>query len=235
LHHIAYQKTGFYFVSFASFAVKYDTALNDPVGDEKSLDMKPFAESCEQNRSPILEVLRIELAGKSHLLEVGSGTGQHAVYFAAQFPELVWQTSDVIESHAGIRAWLNDSGVANALPPIALDVSRDAWPATRFDAVFSANTVHIMSWPEVECLVAGVGKVLEAGGVFCLYGPFNYNGDYTSESNARFDQWLKQRDPLSGVRDFEALQALAVKAGLLLKEDYEMPANNRTLVWSKHS
>jgi cyclopropane fatty-acyl-phospholipid synthase-like methyltransferase len=164
--------------------------------------MKPFSESCEQNRTPILEVLRIELAGKSRLLEIGSGTGQHAVYFAPEF---------------------------------ALDVCKDAWPTARYDAVFSANTAHIMSWPEVECFFAGVGLALDAGGIFCLYGPFNYNGHYTSESNARFDQWLKQRDPLSGVRDFEALQALAGKAGLLLKEDYEMPANNRTLVWSKHS
>jgi cyclopropane fatty-acyl-phospholipid synthase-like methyltransferase len=197
--------------------------------------MKPFSESCEQNRAPILEVLRIELAGKSRLLEIGSGTGQHAVYFAPEFPELSWQTSDVVETHAGIRAWLDDTGVANVLPPFALHVCKDAWPTARYDAVFSANTAHIMSWPEVERFFAGVGQALEAGGVFCLYGPFNYNGHYTSESNARFDQWLKQRDPLSGVRDFEALQALAGKAGLQLKEDYVMPANNRTLVWSKHS
>ncbi|MEA3244329.1 MAG: DUF938 domain-containing protein [Pseudomonadota bacterium] len=197
--------------------------------------MKPFSESCEQNRAPILEVLRIELAGKSRLLEIGSGTGQHAAYFAAEFPELIWQTSDVVESHAGIKAWLGDTAVANAPPPFALDVCKDAWPTARYDAVFSANTSHIMSWPEVECFFAGVGQTLDTGGVFCLYGPFNYNGLYTSESNARFDQWLRQRDPLSGVRDFEALQALAEKAGLLLKEDYEMPANNRALVWCKHS
>ena len=189
--------------------------------------MKPFAESCEQNRAPILEVLRIELADKSHLLEIGSGTGQHAVYFAPEFPDLVWQTSDVIETHAGIRCWLEDTGVNNVLPPIALDVCKHRWPEAGFDAVFSANTVHIMSWPEVECLMAGVGQVLD--------GPFNYNGRYTSESNADFDRWLKQRDPLSGVRDFEALQALAETAGLRLKKDYEMPANNRTLVWSKLS
>ena len=197
--------------------------------------MKPFSESCEQNRAPILEVLRIELAGKSRLLEIGSGTGQHAAYFAAEFPELIWQTSDVVESHAGIRAWLGDTAVVNAPPPFALDVCKDTWPTARYDAVFSANTAHIMSWPEVECFFAGVGQALDTGGVFCLYGPFNYNGLYTSESNARFDQWLRQRDPLSGVRDFEALQALAEKAGLLLKEGYEMPANNRTLVWCKHS
>ena len=197
--------------------------------------MKPFSESCEQNRAPILEVLRFELTGKSRLLEVGSGTGQHAAYFAAEFPELIWQTSDVVESHAGIRAWLDDTAVVNAPPPFALDVCKDTWPTARYDAVFSANTAHIMSWPEVECFFAGVGQALDTGGVFCLYGPFNYNGLYTSESNARFDQWLKQRDPLSGVRDFEALQTLAGKAGLLLKQDYAMPANNRTLVWYKRS
>ena len=197
--------------------------------------MKPYSESCEQNRAPILEVLRIELADKTRLLEIGSGTGQHAVYLAPEFPQLVWQTSDIAESHAGIRAWLEDSGVTNVLPPYALDVSRDEWPDTSYDAVFSANTAHIMSWPQVECLFAGVGKILETAGVFCLYGPFNYNGRYTSESNARFDAWLKSRDALSGVRDFEALLELAGRAGLVLKEDYEMPANNRTLVWSKLS
>ncbi len=197
--------------------------------------MKPYSESCEQNRAPILEVLRIELADKTRLLEIGSGTGQHAVYLAPEFPQLVWQTSDIAESHAGIRAWLEDSGVTNVLPPYALDVSGDEWPDTSYDAVFSANTAHIMSWPQVECLFAGVGKILETAGVFCLYGPFNYNGRYTSESNARFDAWLKSRDALSGVRDFEALLELAGRAGLVLKEDYEMPANNRTLVWSKLS
>lgn len=197
--------------------------------------MKPYSESCEQNRTPILDVLRIELASTSRLLEIGSGTGQHAAYFAAEFPHLLWQTSDVVELHSGIRAWIEEGALENILPPLALDVCNDPWPAHRYDAVFSANTVHIMSWPEVECLFAGIGRSLEAGGVFCLYGPFNYGGTYTSDSNARFDQWLKQRDPLSGIRDFEALQRLAGDAGLVLKEDYEMPANNRTLVWKKSS
>ena len=197
--------------------------------------MKPYSESCEQNRAPILDVLRIELAHRTRLLEIGSGTGQHAVYLAPEFPQLLWQTSDVSESHAGIMAWLDDAGLANVRPPLALDVCRNTWPSEDYDAVFSANTAHIMSWPEVECLFAGVGEVLLAGGVFCLYGPFNYNGEYTSESNARFDQWLKTRDPLSGVRDFGALQELAAKAGMDLKKDYQMPADNRTLVWSKNS
>jgi len=197
--------------------------------------MKPYSESCEENRAPILDVLQRELSGKRRLLEVGSGTGQHAVYFAAEFPQLIWQTSDVIAMHSGIQAWLDDVPLANLRPPLALDVCADRWPDDRFDAVFSANTAHIMSWQQVECFISGVGRVLEQGGVFCLYGPFNYNGRYTSESNARFDQWLKSRDPLSGVRDFEAVEQLAREAGLKLKRDYEMPANNRTLVWSKHS
>lgn len=197
--------------------------------------MKPYAESCEQNRAPILEVLRRELVNKSRLLELGSGTGQHAVYFAAEFPHLLWQTSDVPAMHAGIHAWLQEAMLDNVLAPLPLEVCGDNWPEQRFDAVFSANTAHIMSWPQVECLIRGVAEVLETGGVFCLYGPFNYNGRYTSESNARFDAWLKSRDPLSGVRDFEAVDELARRAGMVLKQDCEMPANNRTLIWSKLS
>ncbi len=197
--------------------------------------MKPYSESCEQNRVPILEVLRIELAGRSRLLEIGSGTGQHAVYFAPEFPQLSWQTSDRSDMHAGIQAWLDAQGSANILPPLALDVGRDNWPTSRYDAIYSANTVHIMAWPEVEYLFAGVGNVLEKRGVFCLYGPFNYGGNYTSASNASFDQWLQAHEPASGIKDFDALQELAEEAGLELKKDYEMPANNRTLVWSKHS
>jgi SAM-dependent methyltransferase len=197
--------------------------------------MKPYAESCEQNRGPILEVLRVELAGKTRLLEIGSGTGQHAVYFAPEFPRLLWQTSDVEDAHNGIRAWLNEAAVPNVLPPLALEVGSGPWPEQRFDAVFSANTAHIMSWDQVECLFRGVGEILEPGGVFCLYGPFNYGGCYTSESNARFDEWLKTRDPLSGVRDFEAVNELAGKAGMVLKQDYAMPANNRTLIWARFS
>ncbi|MFQ5642572.1 MAG: DUF938 domain-containing protein [Thiogranum sp.] len=195
--------------------------------------MKPRSESCDQNRSCILEVLRVELAGRKRLLEIGSGTGQHAVYFAAEFPQLLWQTSDVPACHAGINAWREDSTAHNVLAPIALDVCKEDWPETTYDAIFSANTVHIMSWPEVECLFTGISTTLESGGVFCLYGPFNYNGRYTSDSNASFDRWLKARDPLSGIRDFEALQEQAARAGLELWKDYAMPANNRTLVWSK--
>lgn len=193
--------------------------------------MKPYAESCEENKRPILEVLRIEFADVRNVLEVGSGTGQHAVFFAGQLPHLVWHTSDVVEHHAGIRAWIDAAGLDNVRPPLTLDVRRDAWPEARFDGVFSANTVHIMSWPEVEAMFAGIGGVLAPSGRFCLYGPFNYGGKFTSESNARFDQWLKARDARSGVRNFEDLDRLANAAGMRLLNDYTMPANNRTLVW----
>lgn len=193
--------------------------------------MKPFAESCEQNKWPILDVLRQEFAQATRVLEIGSGTGQHAVFFAQQLPHLLWQTSDVAEYHAGIRDWLDEAGLHNVRPPLRLDVLADAWPQQSFDAVFSANTVHIMGWPEVEAMFAGIGAVLELGGRFCLYGPFNYGGRFTSDSNARFDQWLKARDPRSGVRNVEDLVALADAAGLRLLRDHAMPANNRSLVW----
>ena len=215
---------------------------------------KPFAESCVQNRDPILAVLREVFADRRRVLEIGSGTGQHAVYFGAELPHLVWQTADVPQQHPGIRQWLDEAALPNVLPPIALDVSQTAWRNGRYDAVFSANTLHIMGWPEVERFFEGVGevlrkgrcaaagppsaypsRVLEPGGVLAVYGPFNYNGAYTAESNARFDAWLKARDPASGVRDFAAVDALARAQGLVLQRDIAMPANNRTLVWRRTS
>jgi cyclopropane fatty-acyl-phospholipid synthase-like methyltransferase len=194
---------------------------------------KPFAESCVQNREPIIAVLRVVFADRLHVLEIGSGTGQHAVYFAPDLPHLTWQTADVPQHHAGIRAWLDEAALPNVLPPLALDVNQPDWPGGRYDAVFSANTLHIMGWPEVEKFFEGVGAVLEHGGVLAVYGPFNYNGAFTSDSNARFDAWLKSRDPASGVRDFEAVDALAGAQGLVLQQDVAMPANNRTLVWRR--
>lgn len=195
--------------------------------------MKPFAESCEQNKQPILAVLNQYLQNAKSVLEIGSGTGQHAVFFAEQFSHLSWMASDQAEYHEGINLWLEEYSQGNIEGPFLLDVNQSAWPIEATDAVFSANTVHIMSWPSVENMFAGVGRVLNKGGYFCLYGPFNYNGQFSSESNANFDAWLKQRDPASGVRDFEALQALASKAGLAFVHDHEMPANNRILAWQK--
>lgn len=195
--------------------------------------MKPYSPSSDENKEPILAVLREVFEGTDTVLEIGSGTGQHAVYFAKQLPHLIWQTSDVAENLAGIRMWLDEAVLPNVLPPIMLDVTDERWPTAKVDAVFSANTAHIMAWPQVARMFAGIGEVLRANGVLALYGPFNFGGAYTSESNARFDIWLKARDPLSGVRDFEALDALAQAHGMSLIMDYPMPANNRTLVWRK--
>mgnify|MGYP001822018208 CR=1 FL=1 len=195
--------------------------------------MKQFSDSCEQNKQPILEVLREYVSNKSKLLEIGSGTGQHAVFFAEQFPHLSWQTSDLLESHASIRAWISDSSANNVLVPLELDVNQAQLPDAHYDLVYSANTTHIMDWPSVVNLFCIVGHCLKPGGVFCLYGPFNYEGNYTSDSNAQFDQWLKMRDPESGIRDFEALEEQADINGLRLIADHAMPANNRTLVWQK--
>jgi SAM-dependent methyltransferase len=158
------------------------------------------------------------------VLEIGSGTGQHAAYFAPELPNLRWQASDVAENLPGIRAW--------GVEPIELDVDRP-FPEIEVDAVFSANTAHILSWPQVERMFGGVGRLLPPGGLFALYGPFHYGGRPTSESNARFDAMLRARDPASGVRDFEHIQALAGRCGLAVLEDNAMPANNRLLVFRK--
>ena len=194
------------------------------------MDARPFAPACERNRDPILAVLRTHFADRRRVLEVGSGTGQHAVHFAAALPWLAWQCSDVDANLPGIRLWIDDAALPNTPPPLALDVT-GTWPAQRFDAVFSANTLHIIGWPEVEAFFAGVDRVLDDDGVLVVYGPFNYEGDYTSASNREFDVWLKARDPRSGLRDFEAIDALARGIGLHLVEDVPMPANNRCLVW----
>lgn len=194
---------------------------------------KPYSESCDQNRESILEIIRPVLADKRQVLEIGSGTGQHAVAFAEAMPQLIWHTSDRQENHAGIRMWLAGSGLENIRLPISLDVLQDEWPKMTVDAVFTANTAHIMHWPAVVAMIRGVASVLEAGGEFLIYGPFNYDGGYTSDSNARFDEWLKARDPMSGIRHFEELNELATRAGMKFTHDHAMPANNRILHWRK--
>lgn len=193
----------------------------------------PFSQACENNKHPILEVLRRHLIEPVDVLEIGSGTGQHAVFFARELPHVTWQPSDVAEHLAGIRAWIAEAGSARLCPPIELDVDAEPWPVAVCGAVFSANTAHIMSWASVEVFLARVGKVLRPEGRFFLYGPFHYDGRPTSQSNADFDRWLRQRDPLSGVRDFRDVDALARAAGLDLVEDNALPANNRLLVWRR--
>ena len=196
----------------------------------------PFSQACENNRAPILEVLRSAFVGRRHVLEVGSGTGQHSVYFAPQLPHLVWQTSELPLHHGGIRAWHTAHPTPNLRAPVHLDLRSSAWPCTAdgtFDACFTANTLHIVAWPLVERLFALVGGHLPAGGVLAVYGPFNYGGQFTSDSNRAFDAWLRQRDAASGIRDFEAVTQLATRHGLQLQHDHAMPANNRLLVWHK--
>lgn len=194
--------------------------------------LKPYADACDRNRGPILEVLRQHFADRHRVLEIGSGTGQHAVHFAAALPQLTWQTSDCDPNLAGIRLWLEEAKLPNLPQPISLDVT-GRWPDARFDAVFTANTLHIMGWAEVCALFAALPNVLTSDAVLAVYGPFNYDGRFTSPSNAAFDEWLKQRSAQSGIRDFAAVDGLARSIGFALVADHEMPANNRILVWRR--
>ena len=194
--------------------------------------MKPHSESCEKNKAPILAVLQEIFAGHRQVLEIASGTGQHAVHFAREMPHLIWQTSELAQNLAGIQAWLDEAQLPNVPPPLALDVNDECWTVAPVDAIFNANTVHIISWPEVERLFAHIARVIAPGGCVCFYGPYKIRGVVTSESNARFDAWLKSRDPNSGVRDFEAVNRLAISHGLELLHDIAMPSNNRILVWN---
>jgi SAM-dependent methyltransferase len=194
---------------------------------------RPCAAACERNREPIAARLAAWLPARGRVLEIGSGTGQHAVYFGARFPGIDWQTSDVAENHAGINAWLADAGLANVLAPLELDVLRDPWPAGPFDLVYTANTAHIMPIEAVQRVFAGAGRSLARGGVFFLYGPVNRQGDFTSESNRAFDADLRARGEHMGLRDDRELVKLAAAAGLDLVADYAMPANNRSLVFRK--
>ena len=193
---------------------------------------KPHAPSCDRNREPILAVLRDAFADRRRVLEIGSGTGQHAVHFAAALPHLSWQASDRSANLPGIRAWLDEAALPNTPPPIELDVD-GRWPDTRYDAVFSANTLHIMGWREVQRLFAMLPSVVGADATLVIYGPFNLGGRHTSESNAAFDASLRAKAPHQGLRDVEAVDALARAAGFAFADDRAMPANNRCLVWRR--
>ena len=191
---------------------------------------KPNAPSCEKNRQPILGVLRQHFADRQHVLEIGSGTGQHAVFFAEHLPHLTWQPSDRAENLPGISAWLDEAALPNTKPPLLLDV-QETWPTGRYDALFSANTLHIMPWDAVESMFASLAGIMTGDGKLAIYGPFNYGGLFTSDSNASFDRCLKEKAPHQGLRDFESVHALAQRAGLSLLEDRVMPSNNHCLVW----
>lgn len=194
---------------------------------------RPFAESAERNGAPILEVLLQEFSDRSMVLEIGSGTGQHAARFATGMEHLQWQTSDRDENHAGILAWVESSKLPNLLPPLSLDVRTAVLAEQSYDAVFSANTAHIMSFASVEKMFALAGSVLQSGGIFCLYGPFRCNGKFNTQSNAEFDASLRSRDSEMGIRDLEELDALGEECRMSRTALYSMPANNHLAVWRK--
>ncbi|MBX3629642.1 MAG: DUF938 domain-containing protein [Nitrosomonas sp.] len=192
-----------------------------------------LSEAAERNKHPILEKLRPLLRNYTAVLEIGSGTGQHAVFFASALSHLVWQPSELPDKLILLTSMCRNYPSKNLTMPLPLDIDDDRWPVVHADAVFTANTLHIIHWPQVCRLFRHVGALLPQQGLFCAYGPFNVDGRYTSASNAQFDEWLKSRDPGSGIRDKADLQSLAEKYGLSLQNDLIMPANNRLLVWRK--
>lgn len=193
---------------------------------------KPYSQACENNKTAILPVLQQAFAGCKTVLEIGSGTGQHAVYFAAGLPHLTWQPSDREMNLAGMQLWFDEVSLDNLAASLQLDVT-ERWPDAKFDGLFTANTLHIMSWPTVQQLFAGLADVSHSGTTLAIYGPFNYDGRFTSDSNARFDAQLKSRDAAMGIRDVEAVCTLAQQHRFSLLQDYAMPANNRLLVFKR--
>lgn len=195
---------------------------------------KPFSQACENNRGPISQVLERILIDCQSVFEIGSGTGQHAVWFSRAMPHLQWQTSDRKENHPGIKQWISDSSLENIHHPLALDVGAGPWPEGLFDAIFTANTAHIMALSEVELMFSGVSKLLISGGLFCLYGPMQYSGVIAAESNRAFDAKLRAVKSTQGIREFNDLNKLAAAFGMELIEDNDLPANNQLIIWQKH-
>ncbi len=194
---------------------------------------KSFSQACENNKEPILQIIKTIFLESTTVWEIGSGTGQHACYFAQHLPHLTWQPTDRRENIEDIDCWVDEAGLTNIRKSLVLNVTDKEWPCQSIDALFTANTLHIMHWEEVECFFNRLNQYLTEQASICIYGPFNYEGQYTSNSNKQFDQWLKSRDPESGIRDFEAIEQLAELAGLSIKNDFSMPANNRLLVFQK--
>jgi len=194
---------------------------------------KPNAPASGRNRQPILDVLEIELRDCGSVLEIGSGTGQHAVFFAEAMPWLTWQTSDLAENHPGIRSWITDARLPNVRDPILLDVQQAKGVNGEYDGVFSANTAHIMSMPAVRCMFDVARRLLSDDGVFCLYGPFNEDGEFSSDSNKNFDRSLRSQDPVMGIRNLEDLDDFADESMMHRERLYAMPANNLFAIWRK--
>ncbi len=226
-----------------------DNLDSDNPNNKVDISALPFSQACENNKQPILEILQTELQGFSHVLEIGSGTGQHSVYFTPNLPEIQWQTSDVISNHRHIIAWLNAYPAPNLYLPLAFDLAHDSVPvsshldsghlnssdiAKPYDVIFTANTLHIISWALVERLFTLASEALPVDGKLIIYGPFNENGNYTSEGNQRFDAMLRAGNPDSGIRDKEDVVSLANAHHLQFSKTYAMPANNQLLVFRKN-
>jgi cyclopropane fatty-acyl-phospholipid synthase-like methyltransferase len=194
----------------------------------------PNAPAALRNRDPILQVLRKELHGTQHVLEIGSGTGQHAVYFAKELPGLIWQTSDLAQNHPGINHWIGETGLPNVLKPLLLDASEPCESDVQYSAVFSANMAHIMNEAQVVNMIGYVAQSLQQQGKFLLYGPFKVDGQFLGDGNKRFDQSLKTQNPAMGIRDLEWIDGLAKPQNLLREKTYAMPANNLLVIWRLH-
>jgi SAM-dependent methyltransferase len=195
----------------------------------------PVSEACLRNQQPIADVLATELDPWSVVLEIGSGTGQHAAFITQQLPRITWQPSDIASRIAAINAWRLRSGRDNFLPPLVLDISQDLWPVKQVDAVFASNVVHCISWPKVRAMLSGIGRVLRMGGLVIFYGPYNYGGKFTSDGNRSLDEWVKREyEPHAGIKDFEQVVLAARREKLKLIKDIAMPANNRMLVLKKY-
>ena len=195
--------------------------------------MKSFSAACERNKEPILKILKKVLVSVQTVLEIGTGTGQHALHFATAMPFINWQTSDLSINHDGINAWMSEASLNNLREPIFLDVNMQEWPLRSVDAVFTANTLHIMPWHSVEKMFKGVSNLFFNKGIFCVYGPFKYGGEHLSKSNALFDQSIQVQYQGGGVRNYEDVVAVAAQFQLKLIDEFEMPSNNRLLVFSK--
>ncbi|MGR9072062.1 MAG: DUF938 domain-containing protein [Gammaproteobacteria bacterium] len=197
------------------------------------IDDKPFSQACENNKNPILQAIRQVFNRPLTVWEIGSGTGQHACHFAGNLPHVIWQPTDRRQNLDGIGKWVQEAGLDNLMPPLELDVNAVIWPCRALDAVFTANTLHILSWEEVEILFNRLGEMFNDNALLCIYGPFNYDGGYTGEGNRRFDAWLKTQDPGYGIRDVADVVRTADVAGIRLSMDFAMPADNRLLVMKK--
>src|SRR5690606_16852554 len=185
----------------------------------------PYSQACENNKAAILAVLKRHFSAPGTVLEIGGGTGQHALHFATQMPHLQWQSSDLPDNVGTLNLRIESAALPNLPLALALDVTQHTWPVSDVDYVFSANTLHLMPASANLHFFAGITKILRPGCILCVYGPFKYQGEFTTVSNARFDLWLKGNNPLSGIRDFETINSLAAEAGLTLIEDNAMPAN----------